>query len=106
MYIFQTIFSVPGTIKSAIIDNNGLIEWYVSAGSSEILGGSQTVVGSTLISPLTVSGGLVAPIDWTYTNFCYLTAGTEYTYNITAFPGTTPDGEWELPTIVRVIPAC
>lgn len=105
-YIFQTIFSIPNVNKSTVIDNNGLIEWYVFDAGGEIIGGSMTVLGSTMNAPNSVSG-VVAPIDWTYTNICYLTAGTEYTYVIGAFAGDpTPDGTWSVFTSVRVIQAC
>jgi len=107
MYVFQTTFSAPDVAKNTIIDNNGLIEWYVEGptGYGEIVGGSMTVLGSTL--NVKASAPLVAaPIDWSFTNFCYLDANIQYSYKIQAFAGATPAGTWAMPTLVSVIAAC
>ena len=108
MYIFQTVFSTLDVAKNTCIDTNGLIEWFVSGptGYGEQLGGSMTVLGSTLTVPSTASP-VAQPIDWSFTNFCFLDAGITYTYNIQAFAGTpTADGTWNIPTNVSVIYAC
>jgi hypothetical protein len=105
-FIFQTVFSLPDVAKNTIVDNNGLIEWFVEAvPGGEVLGGSMTVLGSTL-NVKASAPAVTAPIDYTFQNFCYLTDGTQYEYTIQAFAGATPDGTWALPTIVRVIQAC
>ncbi len=106
-YIFQTVFSTLDVAKTTCIDNNGLIEWFVQgpAGYGEMLGGSMTVKGSTLDVPSSAPP-VTAPIDWTFTNFCWLDAGVTFTYKIQAFAGATPDGTWNIPTNVSVIYAC
>jgi hypothetical protein len=107
IYIFQTILSTTDVSKASCIDDNGLIEWFVQGptGFGETLGGSMTVLGSTLDVPASATP-VAEPIDWSFTNFCFLTAGITYTYNIQAFAGATPNGTWNIPTNVSVIYAC
>ena len=59
----------------------GVIEWYLLLSGGEVFGGSNTIVPSDFVLP-SGSGGASGPLDWTYNQFVYLTAGSTYTFTI------------------------